>query len=676
MPWQDYSIADEIALIPVDTQMTSINLATATEPTFAMSSPVTDSDGTRQAAVMFPVGTTAEMVMPDGSTQPLTNLTVRATEFTVGSGGQMAMPAPLPLNTGYTYAVEFSIDEALAAGADTVNFSQPIPAYVDNFLSFPTGTDVPSAYYDRKKAAWVPTDNGRVIEILSITSGFADLDVDGSGTAANVTLLASLGISDAERQTLASQYGTGSSLWRVPVKHFSTFDWNFPIGFPSDYIFPEQIMASPKLPPDNCTICKGSIIQVEGQILGETIPITGTPFDLNYTSDRLEGYVADKLIIPLMGTQIPASLKRIDLTIDAMGRRFQATYTPQANLTHEFQWDGFDIYGREIMGTTNVKVKIDYAYQAVYQGVKTFGGVTTGVDLGPGRSEIFSVQEYETSVIRLDHRRQGLGGWTLDVNHFYDSQGRILYRGDGNRRSSESINKVITTIAGGGTGNLSGAYYGTATNLNFYRPGVRMGQAETDAEGNFYTMGRQCGAFCNYFIFKIARDGSFEVVAGDVTLTLPYRRPFEGQSARQMRPRRGIKLEKVDNEGNIYFVSDSGSSCCGQLLFQIDTNGIIHHIAGNLGAGGNSADGVPATTAYTKRIRDVDLDSEGNIYIVEEVLGVVRIRKIDQNGIITSQGGGNGNGSGFPAYEEGGLASTGRLLISGNNVSAIAIDSE
>lgn len=74
-----------------------------------------------------------------GVTQTLAALNVRATEYTVGSSGPSAMSAPLPPNSAYTYAVEFSVDEADSAGAKGVTFSQPIINYVENFLGFPAG---------------------------------------------------------------------------------------------------------------------------------------------------------------------------------------------------------------------------------------------------------------------------------------------------------------------------------------------------------------------------------------------------------------------------------------------------------------------------------------------------------------------------------------------------------
>ncbi|WP_459874254.1 hypothetical protein, partial [Endothiovibrio diazotrophicus] len=68
--------------------------------------------------------------------------------------------------SGYTYAVELSLDEALAAGATRVDFNHPLPFYVDNFLGFPVGERVPAGWYDAEKNAWIPSDDGRIIGIV------------------------------------------------------------------------------------------------------------------------------------------------------------------------------------------------------------------------------------------------------------------------------------------------------------------------------------------------------------------------------------------------------------------------------------------------------------------------------------------------------------------------------
>src|SRR2546430_14754855 len=74
------------------------------------------------------------------------------------------------------------------------------------------------ASYDRARGAWIPSRNGRVVQIVSVTGGLADLDITGDGVADDAT---PLGVDDAERQRLALLHSPGQSLWRISVSHFS-----------------------------------------------------------------------------------------------------------------------------------------------------------------------------------------------------------------------------------------------------------------------------------------------------------------------------------------------------------------------------------------------------------------------------------------------------------------------
>ncbi|HKV12918.1 MAG TPA: carboxypeptidase-like regulatory domain-containing protein, partial [Thermoanaerobaculia bacterium] len=134
-PWRDYAWADDVALVPFDPAVTAV-ASGAPVLQVARGSRSEDEDGARTATLLFPAGTEASMVLPDGSTRPLPSFNVRATEYTVGPNGPAAMPGPLPATTAYTYAVELSVDEAVAAGAKEVTFSKPVLSYVENFLGF------------------------------------------------------------------------------------------------------------------------------------------------------------------------------------------------------------------------------------------------------------------------------------------------------------------------------------------------------------------------------------------------------------------------------------------------------------------------------------------------------------------------------------------------------------
>jgi RHS repeat-associated protein len=459
-PWRDYVRVDDVVLVPldgaanlVDTRLTTLQVIRGTA--------MQDGDGARRATLLFPAGATAQLVLPGGQTQPLATLTVRATEFTVGAGGPKAMPAPLPPTSAYTYAVELTADEAIAAGA-TVQFSQALPFYLENFLNFPVGGIVPTGYYDRGKAAWVASDNGLVLKILSITAGLADLDLTGAGSPADPAALAALGITSDERRGLATLYAAGQSLWRVPVQHFTPFDCNWPFGLPPDATAPPNPDADKPTPdaeppkpdndnpspdvPDDCGQPGASVIGCENQTLAEEVPIVGTPFALHYQSDRVPGRrAARSLRIRLSGPNPAASLKRIDLTVSIAGRDFQQSFAPGAGLSTTFEWDGVDAYGRTLQGKHRATVTVSHIYSPQY-GVpaplsRSFALVSAGSAVGypAARGEFSFSKTFSRSIGVLDATAERFGGWMLDAHHEYDAETRTVWRGDGSRENVDPI---------------------------------------------------------------------------------------------------------------------------------------------------------------------------------------------------------------------------------------------
>ena len=467
VPWQDYSLLPDVVLIAADPQVTTVNLAATTPIQVARGSVQSDTDGTRQATLLFRQGTQAQLRFADGSTQPLSTLSIRATEYTVGPDGPKAMPAELPPTSAYTYAVELTADEATALGATAVVFSQPVLHYVENFLGFPVGSIVPVGFYDRQVGMWIPSDNGRVIKVLSITSGLANLDLDGSGQAAGASALAALGITDAERQQLAILYTPGQSLSRVPITHFSPCDSNYPFyplpgTLSGDDAAPDQPPPQGNLPIDPPECQGGSVIECQNQILGEVVDVTGTPFTLHYQSDRVPGRQAT-LKIFLTGNTIPKTLKRIELEVRVAGRLFKPSLVIAPNQTYTFTWDGRDAYGRPVQGIQPVTVRLGYVYDVVYgqpaQTARSFALWASG-SLGILRAgaglEFILWQTWAAAIGQWDARAQGLGGWSLNAHHAYDPLRQVLYLGNGQRRSAESLRPVIAPVAGTGTSGFSG----------------------------------------------------------------------------------------------------------------------------------------------------------------------------------------------------------------------------
>ena len=238
------------------------------------------------------------MSLPTARRLHSTKCIFRATEYTVGDKGPAAMPAELPLMTGYTYAVELSADEAVAYKCGLVVFDQPLYYYVDNFLNFPVGIIVPSGYYDRKTASWVPSENGKTIKILQTDGGIAAIDSDGDDVADDDTKLSGLHITQEERVTLASLYSSGKVLWRVPIQHFTPYDLNYYFKGPNDAKRPDDDNEPNRDEINNDDPCKkkGSIIGCQEQSLGENIPLTGTSLSLNYYSRYAAGLFRRNLL--------------------------------------------------------------------------------------------------------------------------------------------------------------------------------------------------------------------------------------------------------------------------------------------------------------------------------------------------------------------------------------------
>jgi hypothetical protein len=224
--WQEFVNLPDVIMVPPDEHVTPVTMGAATYQV-ARGSVVTDADGTRQGTVLIPPGTQAMAVDASGTSTPLSTMSVRITEYTVGEDGDKRMPASLPPDSEYTYAFEIGADEATQ-----VEFNQPVVYYVDNFLGFQIGTSVPLGSYCRSCCGkWMQENNGLVMKVLSVSNGIATLDTNGDGIGETATFLQTLGITGGETAQIAQLYSPGASVWRLPLPHFSTWDPN-PGSFP------------------------------------------------------------------------------------------------------------------------------------------------------------------------------------------------------------------------------------------------------------------------------------------------------------------------------------------------------------------------------------------------------------------------------------------------------------
>ncbi|MGQ0801048.1 MAG: hypothetical protein ACT4NL_13175, partial [Pseudomarimonas sp.] len=478
-PWRDWEWVPDATLVPIDPVVTRIVTAGQMPRQLIRSSIVTDAAGIREAVLLVPPAITAELRMHDGSSRVMTELNVRATEYTVGERGSDRMPAPLPPTSAYTYAVDFSADEARAANARSVEFNQPLAFYLDNFLNAPVGTAIPVGYLDARLASWLPSDNGRVIQILAVTNGVAVLDIDGSGQPASVEELAALGIDLGERTQLATLYPAGKELWRTPIAHFTEWDCNFPYAPNADDEPPQDGTDDDEDDCDgDCNEGEGdddpndadvdenveeepdcvssSLIRCQPASLQESIPVAGTGQSLVYHSERVPRIASDQgarlLTIKITRDTVPARLTRATLEVISLGRRYESEFTSLTpNLRAHVRLEAVDAYGRSWNGLRPWAATLSYHYPLIYTGADRDLFARTWAMFYANRVEdpfarfvgfervIARRWESRTKNItpRLapadwDATGLGYGGWSLSGHHVLDREAWKLYLGDGN----------------------------------------------------------------------------------------------------------------------------------------------------------------------------------------------------------------------------------------------------
>jgi RHS repeat-associated protein len=676
--WEEYAELPEVTLLAYDNKVTEISFDNE-EYQVAQGSPVTDAEGTRQGTLIVPPGTTGTMVMPDGSTRELSEMNFRATEYTVGDNGVSAMPGELPTFVGYTYAVELSADEAIAAGSTEVRFDEPLYYYVDNYLNFPVGETVPIGYYDREAANWVPSANGRIISIVSVNGGIAAIDVDGDGLADGEQAMAAIGLTAEERAELAKLYMPGKSLWRVPIPHFSPWDCNWPYGPPNNAILPPD--RKPKRVSDEFEdpcIEDGSIIGCQDQSLGESIPITGTPFSLHYQSKRTEAYTGKAALeIPISGEEeLPDSLKNIAVTIEIAGKTIKRIFAPTSGQTYTFHWDGADAYGRLLFGSHVYKVIVDYNYGIQYYASPSAFAASfsrLGTTASIGRRDLQTIATTRRWSGTLDspvnpYKEAGIGGWSLDNWHMYGSNTSSIVMGDGTSRAlkenrggiyeltykkdpnspeetvltdefivyeiqAESNGDLILTAGRAGFGNYIYRLTksGQLTRLTYSHAGnFQITDFHVDTGGLIYVI-----SYSGRSITRMRLGSqSWQKVAGrdwwegDPSIDFDGKRALDTDFYRVYNPRKGP-------DGSLYFVEH-------RTLYKVDPDGLLSALGARNTVG---IDNGPVGKINIGNTLNYEIAEDGGIYVVDRVGACTgpfgntcygnRIRHISPEGVIT-----------------------------------------
>ncbi|SDE69530.1 RHS repeat-associated core domain-containing protein, partial [Paenibacillus sp. cl123] len=567
-----------------------------------------------------------------------------------------------------------------------VTFDREVYHYLDNFIGFPAGETVPNAYYDREKGRWIASPNGKVIGIVSETNGLAGIDADGDGAADSAEQLAELGVTEEEQRKLAELYEPGKTLWRVPITHFTPYDHNWPYGPPGDSESPpDRGPREKRKKEDDPCKKKGSIIGCQNQTLGQQIPIAGTPYMLNYMSEREEGYKAKSTLeIPVSdGRPLPDSLLSMSVSIQIGGRLHRASFAPASNKTYTFEWDGKDAYGRELTGSHPYKVRIDYAYQAQYYPAladfqNSFGRLAAAgavaFSLVRGSSAINVTRSWngELESPRNPYAEAGVAGWSLDAHHAYDEKMGRLQLGDGTVQTKQKKPFGEINLRGSGPGfslagysaeletmttGLDGAVYFVAKNgLTRDQVVVRMdasgrltkfsdtvysnsSRLAVDPQGRVYLF----SSTKSQILRKAKGQDEWEVVAGTGRIGGMEALP-DGAPAKE------VTFASIFNiaagaDGSVYFTSHPtrpgvrSSNPHSLTLYKIGPDGILQTLSDVAAKGRDDGPGDKTGIGQVELIR---LGTDGSLYISDtsanpspnDVRSYTRVRRLSPDGTL------------------------------------------
>jgi RHS repeat-associated protein len=689
--WLRTTAVDDILLVapdanstPLDGNSSAFQVAAGTKTT-ANSADTKD----RTAVLMIPPNTKFKV----GGTE-LPSLNLSLTEYTAGSDGIKRMPAPLTGSPAYTYAVEVSA--GLAAGqsvdfTDAAGVAKDVYFYVDDFVGFPAGTDVPSGYYDRSSLTWVASKSGKVINV-SVTNGVASVDTNGDGSFTTADQTA-VGITAEELSALADRYGGSdtdtviTSLWRVPITHMTPYDLNWPAQPPDceSGICPGPTGGAPPPPPGGCGECcgasgnpggpggpggagdestrSGSIIGCDSQVLGESAKVTGTAFTLNYNSSRTPGYAPKRQIkIDVTGAQVHSKETLITVDVAVAGQVHRREFVPAPNISWTFQWDGLDGVGRPLVGSAMATITIRTYFQAQYVPVAVFGQLPPPAQPGTGVPSSRAYYSYERVLQapvagRVPEGSWSLADWTLSPHHFLDVPTNTLYLGTGAKRSAGLQLSTITRIMGdgGSVGFAADGTSATAAGTGLDNELIGKGRVAVAPNGDVFVADTT-----RYRVRRIDGNGNISTVVGSGTHpcdggpTFPdFRNSSTDATTSRIDDPYGLA---IGADGSLYIASAIDVRKAVPL-----GNGkysISHFAGGSAPCGGSpvatTTENILATAATFKSINGVAVAPDGSVIIGDR--GANRVSRVDPAGLITHLAG-NGSSSDSQA-DDGQLAKT------------------
>ncbi|KAM8994203.1 teneurin-2 isoform 5-T5 [Ara ararauna] len=335
----------------------------------------------------------------------------------------------------------------------------------------------------------------------------------------------------------------------------------------------------------------------ETQVLHEEIEIPGSSIKLSYLSSRTAGY---KSLLKITMTQslVPLNLIKVHLMVAVEGHLFQKSFQASPNLAYTFIWDKTDAYGQKVYGLSDAVVSVGFEYETC-----------PSLILWEKRTALLQGFELDPS---------NLGGWSLDKHHVLNVKSGILHKGNGENQFLTQQPAVITSIMGNGR-----------------RRSISCPSCNGLAEGN---------KLLAPVALAVGIDGSLFV--GDFNY---IRRIFPSRNVTSILELSNNPAHKyylaVDPVSGSLYVSDTNS----RRIYRVKSLSSTKDLAGNsevvAGTGeqclpfdeARCGDGGKAVDATLMSPRGIAVDKYGLMYFVDATM----IRKVDQNGIISTLLGSN-----------------------------------
>nr|XP_054412168.1 teneurin-2 isoform X6 [Pongo abelii] len=372
----------------------------------------------------------------------------------------------------------------------------------------------------------------------------------------------------------------------------------------SGFVRPDPIIISSPLSTFFSAAPGQNPIVPETQVLHEEIELPGSNVKLRYLSSRTAGYKS-LLKITMTQSTVPLNLIRVHLMVAVEGHLFQKSFQASPNLAYTFIWDKTDAYGQRVYGLSDAVVSVGFEYETC-----------PSLILWEKRTALLQGFELEPS---------NLGGWSLDKHHILNVKSGILHKGTGENQFLTQQPAIITSIMGNGR-----------------RRSISCPSCNGLAEGN---------KLLAPVALAVGIDGSLYV--GDFNY---IRRIFPSRNVTSILELRNKEFKHSNNPAHKYYLAVdpvSGS------LYVSDTNSRriyrVKSLSGAKDLAGNSevvagtgeqclpfdearcGDGGKAIDATLMSPRGIAVDKNGLMYFVDATM----IRKVDQNGIISTLLGSN-----------------------------------